>query len=113
VAVTPELLVVGQAAMYALGDITDLDENKMAWHIGGQVKVAAWNIRQALMEDGHGRNVKRYRPQTGNPSMIVTIGSKAGVAHLKGVGIVKAGWFVSMVKARHMLVPKYRKELGV
>ncbi|WP_206957759.1 NAD(P)/FAD-dependent oxidoreductase [Trinickia acidisoli] len=113
VMVTPELLVVGRTTMYALGDITNLDENKMAWHIGGQVKVAAWNIRQTLLGEGDRRNMKRYRPQTGNPSMVVTMGSKAGVAHLKGVGIVKAGWFVSMVKARDMLVPKYRKELGV
>ncbi|HEX5373981.1 MAG TPA: FAD-dependent oxidoreductase [Aquabacterium sp.] len=113
VMVTPELQVTGLPFLYALGDITDLDENKMAWHIGGQVKTAAWNIRQALSGVGTQATLKQYHPQTGNPSMVVTMGSRAGVAQLKGLGVVKAGWFVSMVKARHMLVPKYRKILGV
>lgn len=113
VKVTPELRVVGASSIYALGDITDLDENKMAWHIGGQVKVASWNVRQTLKHKGAAPELRRYRPQTGNPSMIVTVGSKAGVAHLKGVGTLKSGWLVSLIKSRDMLVPKYRKELGV
>lgn len=111
VMVTPELQVVGSPSLYALGDITDLDENKMAWHIAGQVRTAAANIRCALA--GKGRRLKQYRPQTGNPAMVVTMGSKAGVAHLSGVGVVKAGWLVSLFKARHMLVPKYRAALGM
>jgi NADH dehydrogenase FAD-containing subunit len=109
--VTSELLVVGCPSMYALGDITDLDENKMAWHIGGQVKTAFRNIGQTLSGQTDLGKLNKYRPQTGNPSMIVTIGSRAGVAHLKGIGIVTSGWFVRLVKARHMLVPKYRKTL--
>ncbi|WP_233809285.1 NAD(P)/FAD-dependent oxidoreductase [Paraburkholderia sp. HP33-1] len=113
VRVTPELRVVGLPSIYALGDITDLDENKMAWHIAGQVKTALWNIRRTLEGQQDVNGLKKYRPQTGNPSMVVTMGSKAGVAHLKGLGTVKAGWLVSMIKARHMFVPKYRKALGV
>jgi NADH dehydrogenase FAD-containing subunit len=113
VTVTPQLQVVGHPALYALGDITDLDENKMAWHIAGHVKTALWNIRQTLAGQRDSGKLKRYRPQTGNPSMVVTMGSRAGVAHLKGIGIVKSGWLVSQVKARHMLVPKFRKALGV
>lgn len=113
VMVTPELCVVGSSTMYALGDLTDLDENKMAWHIEGQVKTAIWNIRQTLLGLRDPRKFKRYRPQKGNPTMVITMGSKDGVAHLKGLGTVKAGWFVSMVKSRHMLVPKYRKVFGV
>lgn len=113
VRVTPELSVVGLPSVYAIGDITDLDENKMAWHVAGQVKTALWNIRQTLEGKQGVNRLRKYRPQTGNPSMVVTIGSTAGVAHLKGVGIVKADWLVSVIKARHMFVPKYRKALGV
>ena len=113
VKVTPELWVAGHPSICALGDITDLDENKMAWHVAGQVKTAAWNIRQALAGGTDGGSFRKYRPQTDNPSMVVTLGSRAGVAQLKGLGLVKAGWFVSMVKARHMLVPKYRRVLGL
>ncbi len=54
-----------------------------------------------------------YRPQTGNPAMVVTLGSRAGVTCLPKIGTVKAGWFNRKVKAAHMLVPKYRKLLGV
>ncbi|TFE36516.1 FAD-dependent oxidoreductase [Paraburkholderia dipogonis] len=113
VMVTPELLIAGRSSMYALGDITDLDENKMAWHIGGQVKIAASNIAQSLAGQRDLRRLKKYRPKTGNPSMVITVGSRSGVAHLKGFGIVRSDWFVSVVKANDMLVSKYRKALGV
>ena len=46
--VNPDLRVIGHESLFALGDITDLDENKMAWHIGGQVRVAVDNIRRLL-----------------------------------------------------------------
>lgn len=113
VMVTPELLVVGCPSMYALGDITDLDENKMAWHVGGHVKTAFRNICQTLSGQTGSGKLRKYRPQTGNPSMVITMGSKSGVVHLKGIGIVKAEWFVRLIKSRDMLVPKYRKALGV
>lgn len=110
--VTPSLRVLGQSTLYALGDITDLDENKMAMHIGGHVRVAAWNIRQTLAGIHDSSKLKSYRPQTNNPSMVVTMGSQSGVAYLKGLGLVKSGFIVRMVKARHLLVPRYRKALG-
>lgn len=110
--VTPELTVLGHPRLYALGDINDVDENKMAWHIAGQVDTTRANILRALKDPAAGPG-RPYRPQTNNPSMAVTLGSKAGVLYLQGVGLVTWGWFVSLVKSRHMLVPKYRKALGL
>jgi NADH dehydrogenase FAD-containing subunit len=108
--VTPELRVVEHDALFALGDITDLAENKMAWLVNRQVKIAEANVRALLT----GAKMKTYVAQTGNPMMAITLGSRAGVARLpRPVGVVRADWFNRNVKASHMLVPKYRKVFGV
>ncbi|MEX3939946.1 NAD(P)/FAD-dependent oxidoreductase [Paraburkholderia sp. EG287B] len=111
--VTPELRVVGMDTVFALGDITDLDENKMAWHIDSQVKNAAYNIRAVLAGSGKSPRLKAHKPQTGNPMMAVTLGSRNGVLHLPVLGVVRSPAFSRMAKAGHMLVPKFRKALGV
>ena len=110
--VMPDLRVNGFDTLFALGDITDLDENKMAWHINGHVKTAAHNIR-AWLANGSASRFKQYKPQTGNPKMAVTLGSRHGVVHLPGVGVVRWPAFARMAKSGHMLVPQYRKALGV
>ena len=108
-----DLRVAGHAAMFALGDITDLDENKMAWHIGGQVTCAAVNIRRVLQEHRRDPALARYKAQTGNPKMAVTLGSRQGVLHLPFFGVIRSPWFARKAKAEHMLVPKYRKLLKI
>ena len=109
VRVTPELRVLGQERLFALGDITDLAENKMAWITGGHVDVAAANIVALL---GAGRmKLKSYRPKTGNPMMAVTLGRNGGVAHLPSpIGVVRSAWINRKLKATHMLVPMLRKK---
>lgn len=111
--VTPQLRVVGHSHLFALGDITDLDENKMAWHVAGQVDVAEANVRRVLegrLEDG---DLRAYKAQKGNPAMAVTLGPREGMVHLAPFGLITAGWLNRKIKAAHMLVPKYRKQLGV
>jgi NADH dehydrogenase FAD-containing subunit len=126
--VTPELRVVGHERLLALGDITDLDENKMAWHITGQVKVAAANLRR-LFEAAAAASAgapagapakvpppatwQAYRPKTGNPTMAVSLGSREGVLHLPMLGVVRSPWFNRKAKAGHLLVPRYRALLNV
>ncbi|WP_233890183.1 NAD(P)/FAD-dependent oxidoreductase [Paraburkholderia flagellata] len=105
------LRVCGQSSVFAIGDITDLTENKMAWHVQGQVKVAEANIRSVL--EGRSDGFKHYKAKTNDPTMVVTLGSRAGVSHLPGLGLVTAGWLNRMAKSAHMLIPKYRKALGV
>jgi apoptosis-inducing factor 2 len=111
--VTPQLRVQGMTTVFALGDITDLDENKMAWHITPQVKNAAFNIRQVLSGKAADSDLKVHKPQTGNPMMAISIGRHTGVLHLPVLGVVRAPWMNRLAKAGHMLVPKYRKILGV
>lgn len=45
--------------------------------------------------------------------MAVTLGSRAGVLHLPVVGVVRAPYINRIAKAGHMLVPKFRRALGV
>ncbi len=111
--VTPYLQVVGSGSIFALGDITDLDENKMAWHIAGQVEHAAHNIRLFLAGNTTLSNFVAHHAETGNPAMAVTLGSREGVTHMPGLGVLRAPWINRLAKAGHMLVPKYRKALGV
>ena len=112
VRVTPQLRVEGMKNVFALGDITDLDENKMAWHITPQVANAAFNIRQVLKGKVEDSALKVHKPQTGNPMMAISIGRHTGVLHLPVLGVVRSPWFNRLAKAAHMLVPKYRKILG-
>lgn len=113
VRVGPDLRVAGHGTLFALGDITDLNENKMAWHIAGQVRVAVRNIRHVLRGLDQASGLAPYRPQTGNPMMAVTLGSRQGVMHLPIFGVIRSPLLTRKAKAEHMLVPKYRRLLQV
>lgn len=109
-----DLRVEGQASLLAIGDITDLPENKMALHAQGHVKIAEANVRALLGAKGSPAKLSRYRPKTLDPTMLVTLGARGGVTHLpKPIGVVRAQWFTRELKAKTMLVPRYRKEFGV
>ena len=111
--VTPSLRVVGETTLFALGDINNVAENKMAWHVAGQVSCTAKNIRCVLAGRAQESDLQAYQAKTGNPAMAVTLGPDAGMVHLPPLGLITAGWLNRRIKARHMLVPKYRKILGV
>lgn len=107
--VAPDLRVRGENSIFAIGDITNLAENKMAYHIKGQVKVVAANIRAVLAGN---QPSATYTPRTGDPTMVVTLGSRAGVAHLPLFGDTTWSWLIRKAKAEHMLVPKYAKAVS-
>lgn len=109
--VKPTLQVVGCQNIFALGDITDLDENKMAWHINDQVRKAKHNIINILNNQSY--KLISYKPKTGNPMMAVTIGSRHGVVYLPVIGLITCPLFTKAAKSGHMLVPKYRRALGL
>jgi NADH dehydrogenase FAD-containing subunit len=110
VRVTPQLLVEGEDRVFALGDITNLQENKMALHINGQLRVAEANIRAVAMGMTPS---KTYKAKTGNPMMAVSLGSRAGVAFVPPIGAIRSAWLNRKIKAETMLVPMYRKKLGL
>jgi apoptosis-inducing factor 2 len=109
--VTPGLTVVGEQRLFAIGDVTNLSENKMALHTKGHVKVVETNIRR-LLQASPSSSMKSYVPQTDNPLMAVTLGSRTGVLHLPFLGVVRSAWLNRKVKAARMLVPQYRKAIG-
>jgi NADH dehydrogenase FAD-containing subunit len=110
VKVTPQLLMEGEDRVFALGDITNLKENKMALHVNGQLRVAEANIRALAL----GRTpTKTYKAKTGNPMMAISLGSRAGVAFIPPIGAIRSAWLNRKVKAETMLVPIYRKKLGL
>ncbi len=109
--VTPGLTVVGQQTLFAMGDVTNLPENKMALHTKGHVKVVETNIRR-LLQGSPSARMTSYVPQTDNPLMAVTLGSRTGVSHLPLLGVVRSAWLNRKVKAEKMLVPQYRKAIG-
>lgn len=104
------LRVAGLSTVFAVGDINNVPENKMAVHILGQAKAAEVNIRAVLSSK---EPSAAYKAQTGNPMMLVALGPRTGVSHLPVLGVVRAGWFNRMIKARDMLVPRFRKAFGL
>ena len=110
VRVTPQLLIEGEECVFALGDITNLKENKMALHVVGQLRVAEANIRAVAL----GRTPpKTYKAKTGNQMMAVSLGRRAGVAFVPPIGTIRSAWLNRKIKAETMLVPMYRKKLGL
>ena len=110
VRVTPQLRVEGEDHIFALGDITNLKENKMALHINGQVPVAEANIRAILARKSP---PKTYKAKTGNPMIAVSLGSLSGAAFVPPIGTIRSAWLNRKVKAETMLIPMYRKKLGL
>ncbi|TRL36466.1 FAD-dependent oxidoreductase [Methylosinus sporium] len=108
--VDPQLRVKGLTNVFAVGDINDVAENKMAVHILGQAKTAETNIRAILTGRGA---LAVYKAKTGNPMMLLALGRHTGVSHLPILGVVKAGWLNRMIKTRDMLVPRFRKAFGL
>ena len=113
ICVTPSLRVVGEHSVFALGDINNVEENKMAWHVATQVICAEKNVRSVLSGHLNESDLVAYQPKTGNPSMAITLGPDAGILQLQRFGLITNSWLNRRIKARHMLVPKYRKILGV
>jgi NADH dehydrogenase FAD-containing subunit len=108
VKVTPHLQVEGTTNLFALGDLANLAENKMAIHTLRQVSVVANNINN-LMKGKISLYTYKARPK--DPTMFITLGRKTGVSHIPYIGVVTSSWLNRLGKAEHMLVPKFRKKL--
>lgn len=108
--VDQQLRVKGLANVFAVGDINDVAENKMAVHILGQAKTAEANIRRALTGNGA---FKAYKAKTSNPMMLLALGRETGLSHMPVVGVVQFGWLNRMIKSRDMLVPRFRNAFGL
>ena len=82
--VTPHLRVTGHERVFALGDLVDLPEAKMARAAGMQAEVVAANIR-ALIEGGA---LTEYRPAL--PGISLPLGVRGGASYQEGIGVLGA-----------------------
>jgi NADH dehydrogenase FAD-containing subunit len=108
--VEPSLRVVGVPNVFALGDVADFREKGGIW-AQFQAKVCVDNLKRLLADPATAR-LKHYRRPLRATTMVVTLGRKNGVMDLP-FGRFRAGWLARAVKARDMLVTRYRKGIGL
>jgi NADH dehydrogenase FAD-containing subunit len=106
VAVTPQLRVAGQSAVFAIGDITALPEQKMARAAQKHAEVVAANIR-ALISGGEPRATYQPAPD----AIVLPLGPEGGVTYAPGVGVLGAGP-TAQLKSGHLFVHVYQELLG-
>jgi NADH dehydrogenase FAD-containing subunit len=85
VTVTPELRVLGQDTVFAIGDITAVPELKMARLAQKHADVVAANIRTLIQG---GDDLVAYRPEP--DAIVLPLGPKGGVSYAPEVGVLDA-----------------------
>ncbi len=106
VEVTPELLVKGQTAVFALGDASSADL-KTAGRAGRQAELVVANIR-ALVEGGE---LQPYEPMP--PAIVIPLGPSGGASELPGQDEIGGGEQTAAIKGEHMFVDAYRERFGL
>jgi NADH dehydrogenase FAD-containing subunit len=107
VEVTPDLRVVGQDRVFAVGDVSTAD-HKMAGIAGRQAQLAASNIRALITGDG---DLKTHQPSA--PAIIVPVGPGGGSGQRPGSDDLVSPEVVAEVKGRDMMVDRFAELLGV
>lgn len=113
--VEPSMHVQGQGHVFAVGDITATDENKLAYHAGEHASVVAKNV--AKLADAMARGLPTealvwaaYKPLPAKRSTMLTIGRNVGLAQVHGNTM--PGWLVRMIKGSDLLMAKVNGDLG-
>jgi NADH dehydrogenase FAD-containing subunit len=104
------LRVKGLANVFALGDVADFKEKGAAW-AGFQGRIVAANLR-ALMKQGPGAALKKYKLPMADTSIVLTLGRYNGVAQLPFV-VTTWPWLLRKLKSQTMGVPSARKAIGL
>ncbi|XP_042476785.1 apoptosis-inducing factor homolog A-like [Macadamia integrifolia] len=106
--VDENLRVRGWKNVFAIGDITDIQEIKQGYIAHKHALVTARNLK-LLMNGENERKLEKYK--TGSPLALVSLGRKEGVAQLPFVTI--SGCVPGYIKSRDLFVGKTRKEMGL
>lgn len=112
VKVDPYLRVEAHDDVFAVGDLTDVDEPKTAYLAQKHAEVVANNIR--ALHHGRKENLKTYETSA-SPPILVPVGPKDGVSQLPvplSGGLVVGRRTTRRLKGRDLLVERYRKILG-
>ncbi|WP_327089884.1 FAD-dependent oxidoreductase [Nonomuraea sp. NBC_01738] len=105
--VTPELRLPGQDTVFAIGDINDVPEMKVARLAEAQAEVAAANIR-ALIE-GRPAGLRAYEP--GADAILLPLGTTAGVSYHPEAGVL--GPEATQGMKGEFFLDRYLEKLGV
>lgn len=93
--------------IFAIGDITNVPETKLAFRAGLHADLVSKNISSFI----DNKNLEEYKPM--KETMFVTIGKKGGAGLLPMFGgLVVGSMMVRNLKGKHLFVDKYRKELN-
>jgi NADH dehydrogenase FAD-containing subunit len=106
IAVTPQLQVVGQDRVFAVGDVSDAD-HKMAGLASRQAQVVADNIRALIAGDAP---AAEYQPAP--PAIIVPIGPDGGSGQRSDAADLVPAEMVSELKGRDMMVGRFAALFG-
>ena len=106
VEVTPDLRVVGQDRVFAIGDVSAADHN-MGGIAGRQAQLAADNIRALITGDG---DLKAHQPSAA--AIAVPIGPQGGSGQRPDSDDLLAPEVVAELKGRDLMVDRFAKLLG-
>ncbi|KAJ4977667.1 hypothetical protein NE237_008447 [Protea cynaroides] len=106
--VDEDLRLKGWNNIFAVGDITDIQEIKQGYIAHKHSLVVAKNLK-LLMNGGKECKLEKYKP--GFPLALVSLGRKEGLAQFPYITI--SGSVPGYIKSRDMFVGKTRKELGL
>jgi NADH dehydrogenase FAD-containing subunit len=107
IAVTPQLQVVGQDRVFAVGDVSDAD-HKMAGLASRQAQVVADNIRALIAGD---TPAAEYQPMP--PAIIVPIGPGGGSGQRPDAAELVSAEMVSELKGRDMMIGRFAELFGL
>ncbi|GAA0155838.1 hypothetical protein Leryth_002802 [Lithospermum erythrorhizon] len=104
--VDANLRVKGHTNIFAIGDITDINEMKQGYLAQMHSGVVAKNITSLAS------GKEKLEAYKGGPEMaIVSLGRKEAVAQISGMAM--SGWIPGKIKSGDMFVSKTRKTLGL
>lgn len=93
--------------IFAIGDITNVPETKLAFRAGLQADLVSKNISSFI----DNKKLEEYKPM--KESIFVTIGKKGGAGLLPMFGgLVVGSMMVRNLKGKNLFVDKYRKEFN-
>ena len=105
------LRVEGRDRIFAVGDLTDVNEPKTAYLAQKHAEVVAKNI--SASQRGQKGKMKSYEPTPAGPPMLVPLGPDDGVSQLPVAGgLVLGKRTTRRIKGRDLLLERYRKMLG-
>eukprot|EP00246_Nothoceros_aenigmaticus_P008818 TRINITY_DN2390_c0_g1_i1.p1 TRINITY_DN2390_c0_g1~~TRINITY_DN2390_c0_g1_i1.p1 ORF type:complete len:354 (-),score=66.34 TRINITY_DN2390_c0_g1_i1:317-1378(-) len=102
------LAVEGKTNIFAVGDITNIKENKQGYSAGTHAGVVVKNIK-TLIKTPDAKKLATYKAS--KPLAIVSLGRKSAVAQLP-IGTF-LGKFPAALKSKNLFVDDTRKKLGV